>query len=26
MLEVPSTVVVIHRLPPKPSRQRGRRS
>ncbi|WP_340686104.1 16S rRNA (guanine(527)-N(7))-methyltransferase RsmG [Amycolatopsis coloradensis] len=25
-LEVPSTVVVIHRLPPKPSRQRGRRS
>ncbi|ANN14198.1 16S rRNA (guanine(527)-N(7))-methyltransferase [Amycolatopsis orientalis] len=26
VLEVPSTVVVIHRLPPKPSRPRGRRS
>ncbi|MFK0243268.1 16S rRNA (guanine(527)-N(7))-methyltransferase RsmG [Amycolatopsis azurea] len=26
VLEVPTTVVVIHRLPPKPSRQRGRRS
>lgn len=26
VLEVPSTVVVIHRLPPKPTRSRGRRS
>ncbi|KZB84890.1 16S rRNA (guanine(527)-N(7))-methyltransferase RsmG [Amycolatopsis regifaucium] len=26
VLEVPSTVVLIHRLPPKPSRPRGRRS
>lgn len=26
VLEVPSTVVVIHRLPPKPSRPRSRRS